>query len=88
MLKDADYVFLGTKPHDFEALAERIKDDITEDKCFISIMAGLSIDYIREQLNTNNPLARIMPNTNAQLVIQLQVLVSLTTLVLNQRRSE
>ncbi|MDU4602589.1 MAG: pyrroline-5-carboxylate reductase dimerization domain-containing protein, partial [Staphylococcus warneri] len=27
---------------------------------------GLSIDYIREQLNTNNPLARIMPNTNAQ----------------------
>ena len=66
MLKDADYVFLGTKPHDFEALAERIKDDITEDNRFISIMAGLSIDYIREQLNTNNPLARIMPNTNAQ----------------------
>ena len=29
-------------------------------------MAGLSIDYIRQQLNTNNPLARIMPNTNAQ----------------------
>ena len=29
-------------------------------------MAGLSIDYIRQQLNTNNPLARIMPNTNVQ----------------------
>ena len=49
-----------------EALAERIKDSITENNRFISIMAGLSIDYIREQLNTNNPLARIMPNTNAQ----------------------
>ena len=59
-------MYFRTKPHDFEALAERIKDDITEDNRFISIMAGLSIDYIREQLNTNNPLARIMPNTNAQ----------------------
>lgn len=66
LLKNADYVFLGTKPHDFEALAERIKDDITDDNRFISIMAGLSIDYIRQQLDTNNPLARIMPNTNAQ----------------------
>ena len=50
----------------FEALAERIKDDITDDNRFISIMAGLSIDYIRQLLDTNNPLARIMPNTNAQ----------------------
>ena len=66
LLKNADYVFLGTKPHDFEALAERIKDDITDDNRFISIMAGLSIDYIRQLLDTNNPLARIMPNTNAQ----------------------
>ena len=29
-------------------------------------MAGLSINYIREKLETNNPVARIMPNTNAQ----------------------
>lgn len=66
LLKDADYVFLGTKPHDFENLANRIREHITNDNRFISIMAGLSIDYIRQQLNTNNPLARIMPNTNAQ----------------------
>ena len=58
--------FLGTKPHDFENLANRIREHITNDNRFISIMAGLSIDYIRQQLNTNNPLARIMPNTNAQ----------------------
>ena len=66
MLKNADYVFLGTKPHDFEDLADRIRDYITKDNRFISIVAGLSIDYIRQQLNTNTPLARIMPNTNAQ----------------------
>jgi len=66
LLKNADYVFLGTKPHDFEDLADRIRDYITKDNRFISIVAGLSIDYIRQQLNTNTPLARIMPNTNAQ----------------------
>ncbi|PWG68343.1 pyrroline-5-carboxylate reductase, partial [Enterobacter mori] len=25
LLKDADYIFLGTKPYDFDALAERIQ---------------------------------------------------------------
>ncbi|QNY45072.1 pyrroline-5-carboxylate reductase [Staphylococcus aureus] len=66
LLKDADYVFLGTKPHDFDALATRIKPHITKDNCFISIMAGIPIDYIKQQLECQNPVARIMPNTNAQ----------------------
>ncbi|MEB6169376.1 pyrroline-5-carboxylate reductase [Staphylococcus pseudoxylosus] len=65
LLKDADYVFLGTKPYDFDDLAERIKPYIVENNKFISIMAGLSISYIREKLDFNSPVARIMPNTNA-----------------------
>ena len=28
-------------------------------------MAGLPINYIQEQLQVENPIARIMPNTNA-----------------------
>lgn len=28
-------------------------------------MAGLPISYIREKLEADNPIARIMPNTNA-----------------------
>ncbi|MDN8848675.1 pyrroline-5-carboxylate reductase, partial [Staphylococcus aureus] len=62
---DADYVFLGTKPYDFDDLAERIKPYIVENNKFISIMAGLPISYIREKLDFNSPVARIMPNTNA-----------------------
>ncbi|MCY1579918.1 pyrroline-5-carboxylate reductase [Staphylococcus pettenkoferi] len=65
LLKDADYVFLGTKPYDFDNLADRIRPHINEDNRFISIMAGLPISYIQEQLGTSNPIARIMPNTNA-----------------------
>lgn len=66
LLKDADYVFLGSKPHDFDQLAERIQNHIDDKNKFISIMAGLPISYLREKLNPNNPIARIMPNTNAQ----------------------
>lgn len=66
LLKDADYIFLGTKPHDFDALAERIKSHVTKDNRFISIMAGITIDYIQQQLDATNPVARIMPNTNAE----------------------
>ena len=29
-------------------------------------MAGIPIDYIKQQLECQNPVARIMPNTNAQ----------------------
>ncbi|SCT03274.1 pyrroline-5-carboxylate reductase [Staphylococcus caeli] len=65
LLKDADYVFLGTKPYDFESLAERIKPFVSDSNKFISIMAGLPISYIREKLEADNPIARIMPNTNA-----------------------
>ncbi|MGK3150526.1 pyrroline-5-carboxylate reductase [Staphylococcus shinii] len=65
LLKDADYVFLGTKPYDFDELAERIKPYIVENNKFISIMAGLPISYIREKLDFDSPVARIMPNTNA-----------------------
>ncbi len=66
LLKDADYVFLGTKPYDFEEVAKRIQPHITDENRFISIMAGLPINYIHEQLQVSNPIARIMPNTNAQ----------------------
>lgn len=66
LLKGADYVFLGTKPHDFETVAKRIRPYIQDNNRFISIMAGLPIDYIKQQLEVNQPVARIMPNTNAQ----------------------
>ncbi|TDM15496.1 pyrroline-5-carboxylate reductase [Macrococcus bovicus] len=66
LLTDADYVFLAAKPYDFDALAERIKDKIQPGNHFISIMAGISIHQIKTKLKTQNPVARIMPNTNAQ----------------------
>ena len=50
LLKDADYVFLGTKPHDFENLANRIREHITNDNRFISIMAGFIMPNTNAQV--------------------------------------
>lgn len=65
LLEGADYVFLATKPFDFSALAERIKHKIRLENHFISIMAGLPINHIQRKLNTEQPVALLMPNTNA-----------------------
>lgn len=42
LLKDADYIFLGSKPHDFDQLADRIKLHVEPNNRFISIMAVAS----------------------------------------------
>ena len=46
-------------------------------------MAGIPIGYIKQQLECQNPVARIMPNTNAKLDTQLLALVFQATLTLN-----
>lgn len=65
LLKDADFVFLAVKPHDFDKLAQRIQPHHHENNKFVSMMAGVPISHIQKLLQTSNPIARIMPNTNA-----------------------
>ncbi|MCU7556794.1 pyrroline-5-carboxylate reductase [Macrococcus capreoli] len=66
LLKDADFVFLAVKPHDFDSVVIRIKPHLNQHNKFVSMMAGVPIDQIKTKLQTANPIARIMPNTNAQ----------------------
>lgn len=65
LLKDADFVFLAVKPYDFDSVAQRIKPYLFEENHFVSMMAGIPINQIKNKLNAHNPVARIMPNTNA-----------------------
>lgn len=46
-------------------------------------MAGIPIDYIKQQLECQNPVARIMPNTNAQVGHSVTGISFQTTLTLN-----
>jgi pyrroline-5-carboxylate reductase len=66
LLKDADYVILASKPQGFPEVAARIRPYLEENTKVVSVMAGTQIKTIRRELKTENPIARIMPNTNAQ----------------------
>ena len=49
-------------------------------------MAGLPINYIQEQLQVENPIARIMPNTNAQVGHSVTGISFQEILDLNQKK--
>ena len=65
LLDNADYVILASKPQNFPEVADRIRPHIEEKTKVISVMAGTQIKTIQAELGTNNPIARVMPNTNA-----------------------
>src|SRR5699024_7294019 len=65
LCEGADYIVLASKPQNFTDVAERIKAHLSKKTKLISIMAGIRIDTVLEVFGTANPVARIMPNTNA-----------------------
>ncbi|MFD2830719.1 pyrroline-5-carboxylate reductase [Corticicoccus populi] len=66
LMKDTDYVILASKPQSFPEVAARIRPYLEENTKVVSVMAGTQIKTIRRELKKDNPIARIMPNTNAQ----------------------
>ncbi|MDD3861902.1 MAG: pyrroline-5-carboxylate reductase [Candidatus Gracilibacteria bacterium] len=59
-LEWCDACIIAVKPQDFDELAATIKVDISQ-KLIISIMAGVSIDRIRDKINAKK-VVRVMPN--------------------------
>lgn len=65
MIKNVKYIILAVKPQYLSQVAEEIRGLITEEKIVISILPGISIDYLREVLETKAKIVRTMPNTPA-----------------------
>lgn len=61
-----DIVIIAVKPQDFENLCFQIKDFITESHLILSVMAGISIEYISEKLKVKK-IIRSMPNIPTQI---------------------
>jgi len=61
-----DLVILSIKPQDFNTVGASLKEVLTPEQVVLSIMAGISIDRIRETLN-HARVVRAMPNTPAML---------------------
>lgn len=62
----ADLVMLCVKPQDFEKMAAELKPYLG-DQLVLSIMAGMSIEKIKETLGGKGRIVRAMPNLPAQL---------------------
>lgn len=64
-LPKADIIFIAVKPYHSAELFESIKDIVTPDQIFVSIMAGVTIKSIKEALGVNK-IVRAMPNLPAK----------------------
>ncbi len=57
-----DYVFLTVKPQIYDIVLSEIAP-FSKDTCFVSVAAGITIDYVKKLLGYDAPVIRVMPNT-------------------------
>ncbi len=65
LVKNVDVVVFAIKPFIIGDVIRDIKDVVTSDKMIISILAGISTEYIQSELGVLVPVIRVMPNTPA-----------------------
>ncbi|MCJ8006755.1 pyrroline-5-carboxylate reductase [Lederbergia wuyishanensis] len=65
LVHDADMIIFAVKPKDAGEALDKISPYIRENSFFVSVMAGISIEFITDKLKTNCAIARTMPNTSA-----------------------
>ena len=74
-IKEADLIILAVKPQDTKSLFPMIKEFLDPDRVLLSIMAGVSINRIAEELGTKKVI-RAMPNLPAQVGMGMTVYTS------------
>ena len=57
-----DYVFLAVKPQIYDSVLYEIAP-YAADTCFISVAAGITVNYVKKLLGFDAPVIRVMPNT-------------------------
>lgn len=63
-VKSADIIVIAVEPQQMDSLLSEIKSSIDAERhIVISVVSGVSIDRIREQLQSDVPVVRAMPNT-------------------------
>jgi pyrroline-5-carboxylate reductase len=64
-ISESDIIIIAVKPQDFLSMAAELKQAIKPENLIISIMAGITINTIQQQLGTKN-IVRAMPNSPAE----------------------
>lgn len=65
VIHNADVIILSMKPKDVADALQSIKKFVQPGQLIVSVLAGVSTDYISDQLESDNPVIRAMPNTSA-----------------------
>lgn len=65
VIEGADIVVLATKPIDMKSAIEDSKRFIKDDQLVISVVAGISTEYIESNIGKDVAVIRAMPNTSA-----------------------
>lgn len=65
LTQEADVILLGVKPQDLQTVLAQLKDSLHPKTLIISLAVGVTTKFILEQLGTQNPVVRAMPNTPA-----------------------
>ena len=60
---NSDIIVLAVKPQNYAEVLSAMADIDCDGKIFVSIAAGISISFVREQLKRNVKVVRVMPNT-------------------------
>lgn len=63
VVKNSEIIVLAVKPQNYAEVLEALKDVVSTDKTFVSIAAGISINYVQSALGCECPVVRVMPNT-------------------------
>lgn len=64
--KESDYLVIGVKPHMYAGVIQEIRDVVKQDVVIINIAAGQTIDNVQSMFQSDIAVARVMPNTPAQ----------------------
>lgn len=67
IIQDADVVVFATKPYDMEGAILDTKEFIQPHHLVISVVAGVSTEFIAKKLKKDVPIIRAMPNTSASI---------------------
>jgi len=67
LIRDCSTVVLAVKPKEIKTVLEEAKDEFTDKHLIISIAAGVPIKAIRDIMQRDIPVIRVMPNTPAKI---------------------
>lgn len=65
LARQSDYIILAVKPKIYDIVLKEIKNDIKEGAIVIAIGAGISSDYLKNNLKVGTKYLKAMPNTPA-----------------------